>query len=100
MYRTIILELVQANPTLHERLRSRNFMMQTIDRYAMELKTEHQGWMKLLREQKPGSDLQSITSEALELATEDILPRLLSEDSQSETDMLDDAMAFIRSQPE
>ena len=100
MYKTLILEMILANPMLHERLRSQNIMMQTLDRYATELKAEHQGWMKQLREQKPGSDLPSITSEALELAIEEILPRLLSEDSQSESDMLDDAMAFIRSQPE
>ena len=76
---------------------------ETLETYAMALKTRHEAWKEELSHRKPGSHPSRITSEALELAIEEIRGRLASASATDETEALslDAAMAYLRrhSQP-
>ena len=97
-YKTILMELVNDQPELAVRLRAQKRMLATIETYATALKTRHEAWRDELAHRNPGSHPSQITSEALELAIEEIRQRL---HSASKTDggealSLDAAMKFIR----
>jgi hypothetical protein len=97
-YKTIILEMLQNRPQLHEQLRKERKLLPAMENYARELKTSHQGWKELLSQIRPGSDKNQIASEALELALKELEDRLPSESPQNgnEALILDAAMLFIR----
>jgi hypothetical protein len=84
-YLTITLELIQANPMLHERLRQKRELLTTLHRLGNELKASHQTWQHRLRDQRPGDDRRLLQSQALELAIEELQDRLSSSDSADET---------------
>jgi hypothetical protein len=98
MYKTILLELLHQNPTLWEQLRTTRKLMPTLNAYAAELKTKHQAWMETLRPTRPGSDPSQLSSEAMELAIEDVKGSLLagSPTNEDEPLTLDAAMAYLR----
>jgi hypothetical protein len=98
-YRTIVLELIQEQPELHERLRLSRTLLSTVDSYATELRTAHLAWMDDLRQANPDSDPSRIASEAMERAVEELRDRLRSGSPATEADplSLDAAMSFIRS---
>jgi hypothetical protein len=83
-YLTITLNLIQANPTLHERLRQKRELLTTLHRLGHELKASHQMWQHRLRDQRPGDDLRLLQAQALELAIAELQERLLSSDSGDE----------------
>ena len=97
-YKTIILELLQQRPEMHNQLRKNRKLLLTLERYAKELKTSHQAWKELLSQAKPGSDPSQIASEALEMALKEMEDRLPTESPPNETEpfSLEAAMAFIR----
>jgi hypothetical protein len=98
LYKTIVLELIEQNPQLHEQLRTKKLLLPTLERYSTELKTSHEQWKTQLALKKPGSDPSQIASEALELALKDLTSRLAYEANQDSTQplSLDAAMAFLR----
>ena len=102
-YKTIALGLIQANPELYERLRSSKRLLPAMDAYALELKTSHDEWKRQLSRRRPCADPSQTSSEAMELAIQDLRDRLPSAYQASEADplSLDGAMTFIRlhSQP-
>ncbi len=97
-YKTIVLELLEQNPELYERLRKNRILLATLDLYATELATRHVAWERLIARTKPGSSQGQIASEALELAVEELKDCLNSASPPHETDSLslDEAMAFLR----
>ena len=96
-YKTIILELLQQRPEMHEQLRKERKLLPALELYARELKTSHEAWKERLSQTMPGSDPSQIASEAMEMALKDLEDRLPSASPQeSETLSLDAAMAFIR----
>jgi hypothetical protein len=97
-YKTIILELLQQRPRMHEQLRKERKLLTALENYARELKTSHEGWTKLLLPLRPGSDLVQIASEALEIAVKELEDRLPyeSQPNESEALFLDAAMLFLR----
>ena len=98
-YKTIILELLQQRPQIHEQLRRERKLLTTLEFYAMELKDCHEDAMEQLRQLKPGSEASQISSEAMEMALkemEDRLPIVFPADDH-ETLSLDKAMAFVSS---
>src|SRR5439155_19715729 len=98
-YKTIVLELLQEHhPLLHEQLRKNHKLLPAMTAYAAYLKTKHNAWMEVLRPAQPKSDASRISSEALELALEDLRQTLQQESSADATEplSLDAAMAFIR----
>ncbi len=96
-YKTIILEMLQQRPQMHEELRQSRKLLPTLEFYASELKDSHEDWKDRLLQAKPESDPSQIASEAMELALKDLEDRLPSESRQdaSETLSLDQAMAHI-----
>ena len=97
-YKTIILELLQQRPEIHEQLRMSRKLLTTVEHYARELKTSHEAWKETLGQERPGSDQSQIASEAMEMALKELEDRLppASQHSDSEALSLDAAMAFIR----
>lgn len=97
-YKTIILELLQQRPEIHEQLRMSRKLLTTVEYYARELKTSHEAWKETLGQERPGSDQSQIASEAMELALKELEDRLPSASQPNDNDPLplDAAMAFIR----
>ena len=97
-YKTIILELLQQRPEIHDQLRKERKLLLTMEHYAKELKTSHQAWTELLAHMRPGSDRSQLYSEALEIALKELQDRLPSASGPEESDrqFLDAAMLFIR----
>jgi hypothetical protein len=96
-YKTIVLELLQDRPQMYDQLRSNQKLLSTLERYASELKTNHEAWKERLVLAKPGSDLTQIAAEALELALEQLERRLPAASPVDATEplSLDAAMASI-----
>jgi hypothetical protein len=97
-YKTIIHEMLQQRPQMHDQLRKSRKLLPTLERYARELKTNHQAWKEMLGQMRPDSNQSQIASEALEMALkemEDRLPSALSQDG-NEPQVLDAAMLFLR----
>lgn len=99
LYKTIILELLQQRPEMHEQLRKERNLLPTMEIYAKELKESHEAWKEVLSQAKPGSDQSQTASEALEMALKELEDRLppASPMDDHEALSLDQAMAFVRS---
>jgi hypothetical protein len=96
-YKTIILELLEQRPQMHEELRQSRKLLPALELYARELKDSHEAWKERLLQATPASDPSQIASEAMELALKDMEDRLPSESHQDESEALslDQAMAHI-----
>jgi hypothetical protein len=96
-YKTIVLQLLEDRPRLHNQLQRERRMLKTVEQLALELKASHEEWRERLRQLRPRSDPAQIASEAMELAIEELQNRLPSE-SEADNDMfsLEAAMAFLK----
>lgn len=96
-YKTIVLELIQQQPELHEQLRASRTLLATMDACALALKASHEEWMDRLSQRMSGSDRSQLSSEALEIAVKE-LEEDLSSASKAEEDglSLDGAMAYLK----
>lgn len=96
-YKTIILELLQQRPEMHDQLRQDRKLLPALEFYAQELKTSHEAWKETLSQANPGSDQSQIASEAMEMACKEVEDRLSSASSPdgAEPLSLDAAMAFV-----
>ena len=97
-YKSIIHDLLQQRPQMHDQLRKSRKLLPTLELYARELKTSHEGWKEMLSQLRPGSDKSQIASEALEIALKEMEERLPSASSQDGNAalVLDAAMLFLR----
>jgi hypothetical protein len=99
-YKHIVLELIQQDyPVLHERLRSTKTLLQAANDYATALRSSHLTWMDELKQANPGFEESQLSSEALEMAIQDLIDALPSELPTSDGEdglSLDNAMSFIR----
>ena len=97
-YKTMVLELLQQQPQIHQQLASRRVLLPTLELYARELKTSHEAWKERLGQALPGSNPSQIASEALEIALWELEYVLQSEfpPEESEPLTLEGAMACIR----
>ena len=98
-YKTIVLELLQQRPEMHEQLRLTRRLLPTLETCAKELKVSHEAWKETLSQAKPGSEPSQIASEAMEMALKELEDRLPSASPRDdrETLSLDKAMAHVRS---
>jgi len=97
LYKTIVLELLEQRPRLHEELKQQRKLLATVGQYATELKASHEARQAELSLAKPESDPIQIASEALEMALkelEDRLPKEFPEDVEPE--LLEETMTFLR----
>src|SRR5947209_540338 len=98
LYKTMILELLQQRPEMHDQLRQKRVLLQTLERYAIELKTRHDTWKELLTQAKPGRSESRNATEALEMALQEMQDRLPYGSPPNDKDplTLDAAMAYLR----
>lgn len=101
LYKTIVLSLLQQRPEIHEKLRKARRLLPTLEYFAQELKRDHEIWMDLLWQAKPGNQPSQIASEAMEIGVKELEDRLPSEFLLNEAEplSLDAAMAFINNIP-
>ena len=97
-YKTIVLELLQQQPEMHNQLRSKRMLLPTLEIHASWLKTRHEVWKDRLSQAMPASDPSQIASEALEIALKELTDFLHSGSSAEDSEPLplEGAMAFIR----
>jgi len=96
-YKTIIHELLLEQTELHEELRRRRRVLAAIEDCARELKASHERWTEALSQANRSGDRSQITSQALEMAVQELTQRLqsVSPGDEPETLSLDAAMAHI-----
>jgi hypothetical protein len=96
-YKTMVLELLQQQPRLHNQLRRQKMLLPTMEFYAHELKDLHEGWKQHLAETMPDSDESQIAGQALELALKELEGILPGDSSPPAGDRptLDDFMTFL-----
>jgi hypothetical protein len=98
-YKTIMLTLLQQSPALHHELRTSKQLLTALDRYASELKDRHTYWISRLSQEQPESAPEQITSEAMEIAVQEMRDALPSGLPQTlplpEPFSLDAAMASL-----
>jgi hypothetical protein len=99
-YKTIVLELLRDRPILHERLRSEGTLLQSMEQLAVAFRACHLNQVRELAEARPGSEPSQLSSEALEMALqelhESLPPESPTSDDHTETFSLDQAMAFLQ----
>jgi hypothetical protein len=99
-YKTITLELLRQNPLLHQQLQSSGTLLQAMEHYAALLKAHHLTWMDSLERQRPGRDPTQFSSQALEMAVQDLRDALpagstSNAEAAAEPLSLDAAMAYL-----
>jgi hypothetical protein len=97
-YKTIVLELLQQHPQIHQQLVSRRTLLPNLELYARELKDGHEAWKDRLSRALPGSDPSQTASEALEIALWELENSLQGEYPPDEGDAptIEGATAFLR----
>ena len=97
-YKTMVLELIQERPELHDRLRKSRMLLLAVEFYAKGLKASHEAQKILLTQARPGSNGSQIASEALEIALEELEDSLATASPPNESDpiSIEAAMAFLR----
>ena len=100
LYKTIILELLQDQyPMLHERLRASRTLPSTLDEQAVALRRHHQTRMDELAQARPDRDPLQISSQALELALQDVRDSLPSESEPTDAEEIFSLDAATRRTP-
>ena len=97
-YKTIILERIRQDRDLHHSLKQSGSLAATLDRSAQELKRLHEALKADLAMARPEKDPSSITSEALEMALNEMESRFVSASPSDDANSLslEGAMAFLR----
>ena len=97
-YQTIALELLMANPDLHQQLKATRQLLPAVKEVAADLKRQHQAWVTVLTGNEPARNPRQLSSAAMELAVEELRHRLSSPASATvaTADFLDQAMAYLR----
>ena len=95
-YKTIVMELLQNRPELHEKLRLSRTLLTSLNLYSSHLKANHEAWMDRLSRAKPSSERSQLASEAFEIAVKEMEDSMGTSDFPLETETLslDGAMAF------
>ena len=84
-YKTIVMELLEQNPELHNHLKQNRKLLETIDAMALELKWNHEQMIAELAEQQPDVAYSVTCSQATEIAIAELQQRL-APTSDHETD--------------
>ncbi len=97
-YKTITLELIRQQPKLYEQLRKSQTLLSTMNDTATALKRYHEDWTDRITRAKPDSDPLQASSQAMELAIQDLRDDLRSASPREgeEPMSLDAAMNYLR----
>lgn len=98
-YKTIMLELIQEYPEIHNRLRCNRVLLPTLTVFAYQLKMSHEAWKDTLCRTTPGCKRHQVAGEALELAIMEMKDhlRLASAPKEDVPDSTQAVMVFTRS---
>lgn len=77
-YKTIILELIQQNEPLHDRLRSQRNLLATVDRLAAQLKADHETYLNEMTMQEPAASRPAVSQQAFEMAIKEAEEQLMA----------------------
>jgi hypothetical protein len=99
-YKTIVMELLEQHPQIHESLKRERRLLAMIESLARELKATHEQILRDLSEQQPpplGDGSSGISSQAMEMAIAELqeLLAILSGDENDDTLNLDQFMALL-----
>ena len=96
-YKTIVMELLEQNPELHNHLKQNRKLLETIDTMALELKLRREQTIAELAEQQPDVESSVICSQATEIAIAELQQRLAptSDHETREAMSLDQIMASV-----
>jgi type II secretory pathway component PulM len=99
LYKTIVQHLLENRPQMHETLRKERKLLTTLETYARELKDSHESWMGILQQEAPERMREQVSTEAFELALNELTDRLPPESPPADQEelSLDQAMAHLRS---
>lgn len=95
-YKSIVLALLEDQPSLHRQLQAGRTLHQVLQQLAMALSRCHQEWMQTLRSTRPASQPAQLSSAAMELAVQELRDSLQHASDASGPLSLDAAMEFIR----
>ena len=97
-YKTIVHELLLDHPMLHERLRREGTLLESMEQLAAAFRACHLSRMKELIQSRPGSDPAQLSSEALEIALQELRDSLPPESPANDNEALslDQAMTFLQ----
>ncbi|WP_437193645.1 hypothetical protein [Planctomicrobium sp. SH527] len=97
-YKTIVMEMLEFRTEIKNQLPKDSDPLETLDRLALELKSLHEMYQEQLAQSRSDSHPNQISSEALEMALQELEDRLLpvSPVDEPEVFSLDRAMAFLR----
>lgn len=97
-YKTMVLELLQQYPEVHDRLRKQRMLLPALDRYATGLKARHTAWTEALALANPGSSETQLASEALEIALRELVDHFDAgaPPDPDEPPSIEGAMVFLR----
>jgi hypothetical protein len=93
-YKTIMLELIQEYPEIHNRLRCNRVLLPTLSVFAYQLKMIHEAWKDTLCQKTPGCKRHQVAGEALELAIMEVRDQLQMA-SASKKDLPDSTPAVM-----
>jgi hypothetical protein len=95
LYRTIVMEMLQDRPALHETLRINGTLLESMEHLAAALRACHLSRIDELEEARPKSHPDQLSSEALEMALQELASSLPPASDTTETLSLDGAMTFL-----
>ena len=97
-YKTMVLELLQQRPQIHDSLRKERTLLATVESQARELKARHEELIEIFSQMRPEDESSQISGMALEMALQELEERLDNDTvpATSEPLSLDAAMAFLR----
>ena len=97
-YKTIVMEMLEFRTQIRDRLAQEENLLEALDRLALELKALHENYQEYLAHSRTDSHPTLISSEALEMALQELEDRLLATSpvDEPETCSLSGAIAFLR----
>ncbi|MCA9129176.1 MAG: hypothetical protein KDB22_18940 [Planctomycetales bacterium] len=65
-YKTIVLELLESQPALSEKLKASSSLLSTMEMIAIQLRTSHLQFVEQMHSQHPDASVETIRIQALE----------------------------------
>ena len=75
-YKTIVMELLEQAPELHNQLRQEHKLLAAVEALAVRLKAKHEEFTKLLEQAHPETESNDSSSRAMELAIQSLQTNL------------------------
>lgn len=87
-YKTIVLEMIEQRPQMHEKLKRERKLLTTMESIARELKASHEAISRDLASEQPDMNASLISLQALELACKELEDRMPPVNPKDDTESL------------